>query len=636
MTETPDKTGFGPFWAEMRRRHVVRFAIGYAASVFVILQLAEIVFPAFGIGEEGLRLLVIVTTLGFIPAVVLAWIYDLNRSGLTRTQGDTSALKPLTVGGLIVVTLGVTGGLAMWMANQSVLPGSSFSTAELPEAIQLATYDPEAPIRSLAVLPLEDNSPGGDQNYFTASMHEELIAKLSTLDEIRVVSRTSVMRYAGTTTPMPQIGRELDADVIIEGSVTRQGERTRVTLRLTHAASESHIKTLQWDRPEVSDVLAFQSEVAQEVVKEVSTVYDETTFAQSQASIAPAAQDAYFRGRYEYDRGTVDGYRMALQYFEEALEADPEFAAAMAGMAGARFLIGLEDDTVEAGELTLAHREAVNALQIDSASPEAREVLTLIEQSMPAITGGMALPAPRPGAPEIRVMTFNDDFDSISVDVSALDTAWVSTVTSIGGRIQERVSRWRNREGAPGGPPRPDRLTSQARQMLSAAHYTEATALLEQIVTTTPDHGPAWEMLVRSCIATGDVDGASRTVQAWHESGAVGAPSEADVAELSLAIELEGTLGYWNWTAQRLGELDAEGSPVPRMELATAHAALGNADEAFAYLGEALTRGEPSVLSFRTDPAWDELRSDPRYGEIGRQMQSIRNSAGRRPAPGGR
>lgn len=640
MTETPNRSGFGPFWAEMRRRHVVRFALGYAAAVFVVLQLAEIIFPAFGIGEGGVRLLVIVTTLGFIPAVVLAWLYDVTKDGVSRTVGDNTALKPLMIGGLVVVTLGVTGGLGLWMAEQAVLTGATPSGSDLPAAIQLTTYDPEAPIRSLAVLPLEDNSPDGDQNYFTASMHEELIAKLSMLDEVRVVSRTSVMRYAGTTTPMPQIGRELDADVIIEGSVTRQGERTRVTLRLTHAASESHIETLQWDRSEVSDVLAFQSEIAHDVVHEVSTVYDETTFAQAASSIAPEAQDAYFRGRYEYDRGTLDGYRMAFEYFEEAIEADPDFAAAMAGMAGARFLIGLEGADVEEGEITLAHQEAVAAIQLDSTSPEAREVLSLIERSMPAVTGNVAIPAPVTGAPEIHVMTFNDQVDSISVDLSALDTAWVSAVTSIGGRIQERIGRWQaRREDGSGRDDRPseaERLTYQARQMLSAAHYAEAGALLEQVVADSPGNGPAWEMLVRSRVATGDVSAASQTVQAWHESGAPGSPTAANVAELSLAIELEGTRGYWNWTAQRLANLESEGRPVPRMELATAHAALGNADEAFEHLGQALTRGEPSVFSIRNDPAWDGLRGDPRFAEIGRQAQSMRTTRGRRPPRGDR
>lgn len=637
MNETTDKSSFGQFWAEMRRRHVVRFAIGYAAAVFVVLQLAEIIFPAFGIGEDGLRLLVIVTTLGFIPAIVLAWIYDLTKDGIRRTEGDTTGLKPITVGGLIIVCFGITGSLGLWMAERAVLAEGTLGIGDPAEAVRLATYDPSAPIRSLAVLPLEDNSPGGDQDYFTASMHEELIAKLSMLDEIRVVSRTSVMRYAGTTTPMPQIGRELDVDVIIEGSVTRQGERTRVTLRLTHAASESHIETLQWDREEVKDVLAFQSEIAHDVVHQVSTVYDETTFAQTAASIAPEAQDSYFRGRFEYDRGTPEGYRMALEHFEDAIQADPDFAAAMAGMAGARFLIGLEDDTIEAEELALVHQEALAAIQLDSASPEAREVLSLIEKSMPTITGDLALAAPIVEGPQVHVMTFGDEADSISVDVTALDTAWVSTVTSIGGRIQDRVTRWRARASGGAEPAGPtDRRTWQAQQMLSAAQYTEAGDLLEEVVEASPHDGRAWEMLVRSRVAIGDVDAAEEAVQAWHDSGAEGAPSEADVSDLSLALELEGTRGYWNWTAQRLDELVEAGRDVPRMELATAHAALGHADVAFDYLVEAIARGEPTVFAVRQDPAWDDLRADPRFAEIGERARSLRNFPARPPQRGRR
>ena len=109
MNDSQPNSGFGQFVAEMRRRHVVRFAFGYAAAAFVILQLAEIVFPAFGIGEGGLRLLVVATGLGFPPSLVLAWMYDLTSDGIQRTDGVvTSPLLPrLAMGALLIATIGV-------------------------------------------------------------------------------------------------------------------------------------------------------------------------------------------------------------------------------------------------------------------------------------------------------------------------------------------------------------------------------------------------------------------------------------------------------------------------------------------------------------------------------------------------
>jgi len=632
MNQSEHKTGeWGQFVAEIRRRHVVRFALAYAAAAFVVLQLAEIVFPAFGIGESGLRLLVIVTTLAFPPALVLAWLYDLTTEGLRRTDDQPAGplLHRVAVGALLIATIAATGGLGLYLARQGVVDITRPTPA--PSAVRVASYDPNEPIRSIAVLPLDDFSPGDEQAYFTSSMHEELIAKLSMLDEIRVVSRTSVMRYDGTTMDMPTIGRELGVDVIVEGSVTRTPERTRVTLQLIHAPSDSHIETLQWDRVQVDDVLAFQTEIAQEVVAEVASQYDPSVFTAAAVEVDPAAQDAYFRGRYEYERGTPEGYRMALAYFEDAIQEDPDFAPALAGLAGARFLISLDEEEPSAPELTQAHEEAMAAMELDSESAEAREVLALIERSMPQVTGEPLIPAP-PSSKRVHIVTMQDGVDSILVDMDVLDTAWVASVTSLGERIEERVRRWSvESRGSDSTPPNETRdMAFRARQYVSAGRYSEASQLLMTLVEMAPEMDPAWDMLTRSRIALDDVDGALRSVRAWQASGAPNAPSGEDVAALESAVGAAGARGYWSWTLARVEALAEAGGRVSLMDIATAHAALGNRDEAFDLLVDALERGDPAVLSIRSDPAWDEMRSDARFLELRRQTENIRF---RRPRP---
>jgi TolB-like protein len=659
MPDTNSPPGFGQLIAEMRRRHVVRFAFAYAAAAFVVLQLAEIIFPAFGIGEGGLRVLVVGTTLGFPPSLVIAWIYDLTRDGVRRTEASdaTPVLRRLAIGALVVTSLGSTGFLGWYLADQGVFDrGTTIPEGVLRDGAAapalLVAYDPEAPIRSLAVLPLDDYSPDADQAYFAASMHEELIAKLSLLDEIRVVSRTSVMRYAQTTVPMPEIGRALSVDVVIEGSVTRSDDRTRVTLQIIHAASDSHIQTLQWDSAGVSDVLGFQSLIAHDVVHEIIRQYDETAFSRAVAQVDPEAQDAYFRGRYEYDQGTPEGYRAAMDLFEDALEAEPDFAPALAGLAGARFLIELDKPEVSQDELAQALREAVAAIEIDSESVEAREVLVLIERSIPEVLGvDPLLPAPD-GSKQIRVVHMPDGMDSLEIDVAAFDTAWVAAVTSLGEQIETRVRRWsddadrasesRSSEGSQRNDA--DRTANraavrsayQARQYLGSGHYAQAHDLLEEVVKQAPEYGPGWDMLVRTLVASGDIAAATRTVESWRLSGAPGAPTEFQVEDLVREVEAGGERGYWAWTLNRLEAREAEGRRPPKMEFANAHAALGHADEAFRYAVEALERGEPGVFGIRSDPAWDGLREDPRYAEIGRQARAMRFSPRRRPRGGGR
>lgn len=626
------------FLSEMRRRHVVRFALGYAAAAFVVLQLAEIVFPAFGISDGGLRVLVVLTALGFLPALVLAWVYDLTTEGITRTEEGAHTAPPsrLALAALLGVTVLITGGLALYLADQGVLSPTEGAGVDAPAGVRAAAYDPDEPIRSLAVLPLDDFSPSGDQAYFTSGMHEELIAKLSVLEGVRVVSRTTVMQYAdsGTRPSSPQIGRDLGVDVLVEGSVSRSDERVRVTLQIIHAPSDSHIETLQWDRENVEDVLAFQTEIAHAVVHEIGGEHEEASFEDVRvAGIEPQAQEAYLRARHEYDRGTLDGYRMALEYFQQALDEDPDFAAAKAGAAGARFLLGLEAPEPAGEELRQARADAMAALDMDSSSVEAKEVLAYIERGIPEVSGTLMVPdAPLPGS-GAHVIPMPGTFDSVRIDIAGYDTTWVAAVTGLGERIEERVRRLELRSFEAEGRAR----AVEARQLMSRGRYAEGARLLEEAVTEDPGNGPAWDMLARARASSGDPDGAVDAVSQWQASGASGAPDEASAAGLRDAVRAEGVDGYWSWELERLSRSSVAGEVAPRAELATAHAALGQRDEALRYLSEALAQGELGVLAIHSDPVWDDLRSDPRFQQLARQVRTLRFAPIARPPgrPGG-
>jgi len=634
MPDNDHTSGFGQFAAEMRRRHVVRFALGYAAAAFVILQLAEIVIPAFGMGEGALRLLVVAVGLGFPPALALAWVYDITTEGIKRTasgDGASPLLPRIALAGLLIATIGVTGALGAYLADQGVFDTVESVPVRGNSPVQTVAYVPGTPIRSIAVLPLDDFSPGSDQAYFASGMHEEIIAKMSLLEGIRVVSRRSVMQYASTTMTMRQIGQELDVDAIVEGSVSRTDDRTRVTLRIVHAQSESEIGTLQWDREEVDDVLAFQTEVAHMVVHELDSDHEEALFASTVATVEPAAQDAYFRGKYEVELGTDEGYRSALDHFEDALEVDPDFASAMAGMAGTRFLIGLDSPGISEEEFAQAHQEARAAIELDSTSLEAFEVLAFIERSMPHVMDDEPLiPAPVSAPKPLRVIRIPGSSDSIMVDVGAFDTTWVVAMTSLGERIEERVRLQTMDVERPGV----RQETLAARQLMASGRYAEAAQILEDIVDDSPQMSTAWDMLARTHVTSGDAGSAVSVIETWHETGATGAPDARRVASLDDAVEQNGSWGYWSWQLESLEAREAEGIPVPPSELASVHAALGNDDQAFDYLFEALERGDPGVLGIRSDPVWDDLRSDPRFREVVRQAQSMRFSTRRFPRGG--
>jgi TolB-like protein len=601
----------GQLWAEIKRRHVVRFSIGYAAAAFVALQLAEIVFPAFGIGEGALRFLVVVVALGFLPAVVMAWLYDVTAHGIRRTE-ETPATGPmprrLSVVAFTLMAIGVTSGVTWYVLDQDLI--RSLATGR-------PAFDPTEPIRSLAVLPLDDFSAERDQEYFAAGMHEELIARLSMLEGVRVVSRTTVMRYVASTLSVPEIGRELGVDVLLEGSVNRAGDRVRITLQVIHAASDSHITTLQFDR-ETGDVLSLQTEVAYAVAREIGR--DEDAVSLAIADVTPASQDAYFRGRLEVERGTTEGYRSALEYFEAALEADPAFAPAMAGLAGARFLLGMDDPSTGADELEQARTEATSALALAPASLEVREVLDLIERTMPTMSTESGANETSPTT-QTRTFTTPSEPNTVALNLVDFDSTWVAATTGLGQRMEEQVRR---KSIDPLQGDSPSRQAFEARRLMASGRYAEAARALEPVVRASPEAGPAWEMLARSYVGSGNPSAAVDAMARWQQSGASGAPEVESVDRLRDAVASQGDRGYWTWTLEELDALEGTDRAASRIELAAAHAALGHEEEALDLLSEAVEIGERGLFTLQSDPVWDDLRDERRFRAVERQAQAMR------------
>jgi len=189
-------------------------------------------------------------------------------------------------------------------------------------------------IKAIAVLPLTNLSRDSEQDYFTDGMTEALITDLAQIGALRVISRTSTMRYKGTDKPLPQIARELNVDALVEGSVLRAGDRVRITAQLIHAATDQHLWAKSYER-DLRDILALQSEVARAVADEVQiklTPQEQARLARS-PQVNPAVHEAYLRGRYYWAKGTEQGLRKSIEYFEEAIAKDPSYALAYCGLA---------------------------------------------------------------------------------------------------------------------------------------------------------------------------------------------------------------------------------------------------------------------------------------------------------------
>src|SRR5262249_12394751 len=196
-------------------------------------------------------------------------------------------------------------------------------------------------IRSLVVLPLANLSRDPEQDYFADGMTEALITNLSKVGALKVISRTSAMRYKGTNKSVPEIAGELNVDAIIEGSVLHAGDRVRITAQLIHAGTDEHVWAESYER-DLEDVLALQSEVARAIANEIRvklTPQEPARLAQARRVVLEA-HEAFLKGRYHWEKWTKDGIKTGIQYYQQAIDKDSENAFAHAGLAHAYAFLG--------------------------------------------------------------------------------------------------------------------------------------------------------------------------------------------------------------------------------------------------------------------------------------------------------
>ena len=639
------------FWAELRRRHVVRVAVAYAVVAFVVLQLSEIILPAFS-AEWALQLVVVFTTLGFPLVVALAWVFDLTPQGVQVTaDADDTSEVPLTGVlprlALLTVTLLAVVGLGSWWVGKGIEAPTATAAGGVP-AVLPAAYDPDEPIRSLAVLPLQNFSENDGQDYFVAGMHEALIERLSRLPAIRVVSRTSVSRYALSDKTIPEIARELNAEGIVEGSVLRAGDEVRITVQLIHGASDTHVWSQTYDR-NFSDVLALQSEVAEAIAREIQgeLTPDQraTMLSFAPASDVPSANDEFMKARYEQSRQTAEGLQAAIDHYSHALEADPSFAGAYAGLAGTEVMMGLSGSPNPTPSLLRARMIALKALEVDPEHPEALDILMLIDEQFGRDMEDLTIPADpvelphevrivrhtSPGSAELEtsemVITLESD---VATEVGAFmsdATGTFETATDLGKQLRAVWAGW-STEGGQGVSVAPALKIQAAQQLRLAGRTQEAIRLLEEVCMESPDHLEVWEALELLYASEGDYDELLEMRRMWVD---LADGDEASVDRLEDRLAREGPDGYWEWRLEELQSRSSEAGAVSPVYMAAAHAAMGEVDQAFTLLQDAAARRDRRLRSLRTDPVWDALRSDPRFVSLLREMRGGRPRPVRRP-----
>ena len=203
-------------------------------------------------------------------------------------------------------------------------------------------FGPATPkIDSIAVLPLKNLSGDPEQDYFVEGMHEALITELSKIGALKVISRTSAMRYKDTDKSLPEIARELNVSGLIEGSVLREGDQVRISVQLIHGPTDEHLWAESYQR-ELRSVLALQGEVARAIAREIHIAVTPAEAARLAAArpVNPEAHELYLRGLYQWHKRTEEGLRRSIEFFQQAIETEPSFSLAWSGLAFAYGVLG--------------------------------------------------------------------------------------------------------------------------------------------------------------------------------------------------------------------------------------------------------------------------------------------------------
>jgi len=313
---------------ELRRRHVLRMTAWYVIAGWVLVQVASEALPALDLDERTIRYVWLAVIGGFPLALIFSWRYDVTAEGIRRTAAGVDATPDeLRLGATDYVLLSaliVLAGFGVYNLSQRAVEEG----AVVDKAPETRDIDPH----SVAVLPFENVSPDTTEQYFVSGMYDSLISNLGKINDLRVTSRTSASRV-NTSQGVPFVGRKLGVANVIEGSVFRNGNRVRISVKLIDAASDQHIWSETYERP-FDDVMAIQASVARTVARIVEaklTAQDEDQLARV-LQIQPETFEAYLRAMFQYQKETQEGYQAGIDILEEALANDPTGALAYAAL----------------------------------------------------------------------------------------------------------------------------------------------------------------------------------------------------------------------------------------------------------------------------------------------------------------
>ena len=459
---------------------------------------------------------------------------------------------------------------------------------------------PSTVIRSLAVLPLESLSSDASQDYFADGMTDELISDLGQISALRVISRTSMMAYKRTRKSLPQIARELNVDAVVEGTVLRSGDQVRITAQLIEGSTDRHVWSQSY-QGELRDTLALQNDVARAIADQIriSVNPQEQAALRNVTVVNPVAYESYLKGRYFWNKRTADGLKVALAYFNEAIDEDSKYAQAYSGLADTYALLGDWQYAVMTAKEALpkAKAAAMKAVELDSGLGEAHNSLAFC-------LDGFDWDFESAGKEFRRAIELNPGY--------ATAHHWYAWHLALLHQYDHAIEEMRKAENVD---PLSLVINSDLAELLALAHSNdESIRQSRKTIEMDSNFGLAHNQLGQAYLQKHmNVEAVAELQQAVKLSE--GSPT--CVANLARAYVASGKR---NEAVELLGELKKRSTPGHSFasEISVIYGSLGDMDQAMSWLEKGYEeRFNPGVL---IRPGFDPLRADPRFENLVRRV----------------
>jgi TolB-like protein/Flp pilus assembly protein TadD len=578
-------------FAELKRRNVIRVSVAYVVAAWLVIQVVETLFPVFGLSDAAIRMVVIVLAIGLLPVMVFAWAFELTPEGLKKESDvdRSQSIAPKTGKRLDrVIMLALALALGYFAFDKFVLDPAR-DEAKVQSAHQEGRSEALTESfgeRSIAVLPFDDMSPEGDQEYFADGISEELLNLLAKIPELRVAGRTSAFSYKGKDTKITQIGEELNVAHILEGSVRKAGKQVRITAQLIEARSDTHLWSETYDRT-LDNIFAIQDEISAQVVEQlkIKLLGDQPRSLETD----PEAFALFLQARHLRRQNSDVSLEQARLLLEKVLETAPDYLPALDD------LITVYINQAHGGQLPFnegyeqARSLTMRGLDIDSGSGRMYAQLGWIEMFFDNEMQAAADSYERAVTLAPSDLTLLGDTSSILMALGRLDEA-----IQLGSYTNQR------------DPVHPVGLGNQGNLLLAAGRWDEAVALYRKALSLSPGYGGAYFQLSQALLASGDLESALKEAE----------KETVDQYRLMGMSIVHHAMGDLQASDDKLQKLIDQNNDDLDMGVAQVLAMRGDNDGAFIWIEAAIIHGDPNLTEIHINQGLRNLHQDPRWAEL--------------------